>query len=45
MAQLGDCCPKLCLFTITVKMEESLDEPGYFLILLTIAAAALTGHR
>ena len=29
---------------MTVEIGESLDEPGYFLILLTIAAASLTGH-
>ncbi len=34
-----------CPFTVTVKMGESWDEPGYFLILLTIAAAPLTRHK
>ncbi len=34
-----------CPITVTVKMRESWDEPGYFLIFLTIAAAALTKHR
>jgi hypothetical protein len=33
-----------CPFTMTVEMGKSWDKPGYFLIHLTVAAAAFTGH-